>query len=65
MQLGYATTPYQRLLASEHLNDLEKQKLKNIFNSLNPFELQKVIQRKLKRIFSQVDLHLRKKTSSF
>lgn len=58
-------TPYQRLQASEYLNDLEKQKLKNIFNSLDPFELQKMIQKKLKRIFSQVDLHLRKKTSSF
>ncbi len=52
-------TPYQRLLASEHINELQKLKLKQIFESLNPFELQRAIQLKLKHIFSLVDLKLK------
>ena len=58
-------TPYQRLMVSAHINDLQKAKLKQTFESLNPFELKKTIESKLKRIFQQVDLQLRKKTINF
>ena len=54
-------TPYQRLMESEYINDLEKQRLKNTFASLNPFKLQKVIEKKLKMIFANIELQLRKK----
>jgi len=52
-------TPYQRLMASTHISELQKIKLKQTFESLNPFALQESIQRKLKHIFSLVDLKLR------
>jgi len=54
-----AKTPYQRLMESDHINVLQKEKLRMIFESLNPFELKDNIQRKLKHIFSLVDLKLR------
>jgi hypothetical protein len=46
-------------MASEHINELQKLKLKQIFESLNPFQLQQAIQFKLKHIFSLVDLKLK------
>lgn len=52
-------TPYHRLRASNHISELQKIKLKQTFESLNPFELQQTIQRKLKHIFSLVDLKLK------
>jgi hypothetical protein len=52
-------TPYQRLMASEQISPLQKEKLQQVFESLNPFELQEKIQRKLKHIFSFVDLKLK------
>jgi len=52
-------TPYQRLIASEHVNVLQKEKMHKIFESLNPFELQQIIQRKLRNIFKNIDLNLR------
>lgn len=55
-------TPYQRLLASQYINDLQKAKLKKIYESLDPFELKQNLERKLKRIFQYVRLHLKKKT---
>jgi len=66
-------TPYQRLLASEHITEEEKRNLKNKFNGLNPFELNKKIELKMKRIFSYLRINLRsanekncyKKSSSF
>lgn len=60
-----AKTPYQRLMNSEHISPLQKEKLKAIYQSLNPFELKETIEEKLKSIFSHVDLYLRKKVSSF
>jgi hypothetical protein len=57
-------TPYQRVLASEHVSDLHKEKLKNIFATLNPFELRQAIERKLKNIFDHVGVQLKKKTGS-
>ena len=49
-------TPYQRLMQSEHLTSDKKQELTEIYNQLNPFVLQKLIQKKLKRIFSMINI---------
>ena len=45
-------TPYQRLIASEHISENCKQNLKDTFLSLNPFALKKKIESKLKIIFN-------------
>jgi len=60
-----AKTPYQRLMESEHISLLQKEKLRATYQSLNPFELKEAIEKKLKVIFSNVDLYLRKRVSSF
>lgn len=52
-------TPYQRLMNSSHISEIQKEKLRQTFESLNPFELQQAIERKLKYIFSLVDLKLK------
>jgi hypothetical protein len=52
-------TPYQRVMESEHINQETKDKLTSIQKTLNPFELKKSLEIKLKRIFAQVDLHLK------
>ena len=44
-------TPYQRLLASQVLQPLQRQQLIESFEKLNPFKLKKTIERKLKAIF--------------
>lgn len=44
-------TPYQRLMESEHVKPETKAKLKQQFESLNPFELRSMIENKLKKIF--------------
>ncbi len=44
-------TPYQRLLNSKHIDQLTKNQLTRTFESLNAFELRKMIDRKLKKIF--------------
>ena len=44
-------TPYERLCASEHIPDDAKQRLTNLFRSLNPFALQRAIQGKLRLVF--------------
>jgi hypothetical protein len=51
--------PYQRLMASSDISEFQKVKLKQVFESLNPFELQETIQKKLRHIFSFIDLKLR------
>lgn len=52
-------TPFQRLMASEQVNALQKEKMRQVFESLNPFELQQNIQRKLRSIFKHIDLKLK------
>ena len=47
-------TPYQRLLASEHISPEAKQKLTIIYSSLNPFMLRKNVEAKLKTIFKLI-----------
>lgn len=44
-------TPYQRVMASEHVSDEAKARLKETFETLNPFALKRNIEEKLKRIF--------------
>ena len=43
-------TPYQRLIASSHICELTKQKLKEQFKTLNPFKLRKAIEAKIEKI---------------
>ena len=43
-------TPYQRLLASEHISQSRKKELTRIFNSLDPFVLEKRMKNKIKNI---------------
>lgn len=49
-------TPYQRLIKSEHVSDDKKTELKKIYHQLNPFLLQKAIQKKLKGIFALINV---------
>lgn len=49
-------TAYQRLIKSEHVSESKKNELTEIYNQLNPFILQKTIQKKLKRIFALVNV---------
>lgn len=45
-------TPYQRVLESKYVSASAKQYLKEQFNGLNPFQLRKAIDIKLKKIFA-------------
>jgi hypothetical protein len=45
-------TPYQRLLKWKGLNKTVKQQLKKLYQSLDPFQMQENIERKLQTIFS-------------
>jgi hypothetical protein len=47
-------TPYDRVLASEHVSDTAKEHLKIAHQALNPFILKKNIERKLRVIFNKV-----------
>lgn len=49
-------TPYQRLIGSDHIDKKKKKFLKEHFESLNPFELKKTIEEKLKNIFHFVKI---------
>lgn len=49
-------TPYQRLLRAADLSLKQKQALTQQFNQLDPFQLQAIIQKKLKRLFKLVSL---------
>jgi hypothetical protein len=48
-------TPYQRLLRSEHISNFKKNELTEIYNGLNPFELKKIIKKKVDRIFCVIN----------
>src|SRR3990167_3891880 len=52
-------TPYQRIMENEHITQEAKDKLTSIFKTLNPFDLKKSLELKLKNIFAQLDLQLR------
>lgn len=49
-----AQTPYQRLMTSNCLTLEQKKRLQDKFITLDPFDLQKIIQKKLKLIFKLV-----------
>lgn len=50
-------TPYQKLLGSDDLSAEKKQALRDKYKTLDPFLLQKNIQKKLKVIFSFIDVN--------
>lgn len=43
-------TPFQRLLASKALSNTKKEELQKLFDSLNPFQLQKIVKKKIRTI---------------
>jgi len=47
-------TPYQRLMESEHISQDVKDRLEKQHTMLNPFELKRIIEQKLKQIFKFV-----------
>jgi hypothetical protein len=49
-------TPYRRLMASTHIPEETKAKLREQHRALNPFELKRIIDKKLKRIFTHVTI---------
>lgn len=49
-------TPYQRLLKSEQIPQVTKNKLAQTHKTLNPFELKRCIENKLKNIFRSVSI---------
>ncbi len=58
---GKPQTPYARVLASPHIDDVTKTKLKEAHNKLDPFALANAIQQKLKKIYALVDVNNRQK----
>jgi len=46
-------TPYRRVLESSHVTDETKRKLKEHYETLNPCELRKALEAKLKKIFKR------------
>jgi hypothetical protein len=52
-----AKTPYQRILLSAAINQETKDKLTTKHKTLNPFELKKAIDEKLKHIFKYVEIN--------
>jgi len=49
-------TPYQRLLESKHLSQEQKKKLQNRFQQLNPLQLKREIEQKLKLVLNKVQM---------
>ena len=47
-------TPYQRLMESESVTEEQKKKLKNIYDSLNPFKLREEMQRKINQLHKEL-----------
>lgn len=48
---GRAKTPYRRLIESDQISDNEKEKLTTIYQSLNPAELKRKIDKKLDNLY--------------
>ena len=47
-------TPYDRVMALEHVTDAEKERLKTVHQALNPFILKRNIEKKLRVIFKKL-----------
>ena len=52
--LDLPRTPYDRVLASDHITDKAKENLKIVHKSFNPFILKRKIEKKLRVIFQYV-----------
>ena len=48
-------TPYERVLESKHVHPSVKRSLKEQFDTLNPFQLRKAIEAKMKKIFDYLN----------
>jgi len=46
-------TPYQRILESKAIPRKTKQELEQLFNTLNPFEIQQIVQQKIMAFLKQ------------
>ena len=57
-----AKTPYQRLLKSESISPEKKMDLALFYQTLNPFELKKTIEKKLRKIFQYVTVNKKPRT---
>ena len=57
-----ATTPYQRILTSTDVADEVKMELAILHQTLNPFELKKAIEKKLKNLFKFVTVNKKPRT---
>jgi hypothetical protein len=57
-----AKTAYQRILECEHIPGEKKMELALIYQQLNPFELKKRIEKKLRKIFQYVTLNKKPRT---
>ncbi|MFH1429763.1 MAG: integrase, partial [Candidatus Margulisiibacteriota bacterium] len=45
-------TPFQRLIESPDIDDNAKTRLQSLYQTLNPFQIKKVVNKKLKCIFN-------------
>ena len=50
-------TPYQRILESDHIDNETKMELVLLHQRLNPFELKKTIEKKLRIIYRHVSVN--------
>ncbi len=57
-----ARTPYQRVLECEHIPQEKKMELAILYQTLNPFELKKAIEKKLRKIFQYVSVNKKPRT---
>ena len=61
-QYEKAKTPYQRVLESVHIDNKVKIALSKVHETLNPFELKKTIEKKLKHLFKYVTVNKKPRT---
>lgn len=57
-----ARTPYQRILECENISQEKKMELALQYQKLNPFELKKIIEKKLRKIFQYVSVNKKPRT---
>lgn len=57
-----AKTPYKRIIESAHIDNEKKMELALLHQTLNPFELKKKIEKKLRKIFRYVTVNTKPRT---
>lgn len=57
-----AKTPYQRILECEDISQEKKMEMALLYQQLNPFELKKTIEKKLRKIFQYVNVNKKPRT---